>query len=139
MEDVSLQLRGMTPKGIGSKGTAWREALLAKAREIRVELPEAPPMFRLEATFYLLPQDEWTLVDLDNLAKPLLDALFMARPRLSDADRKQWPLAADDGRVTELVLRKIVVQNSEEEGVDVHISWKDELDEDPPTPSPAAS
>jgi Holliday junction resolvase RusA-like endonuclease len=122
--EIAVQVRGVKPKAWGNKEMEWRLAVAGEARHLvrPVDVDDLAE-FRVEATFYLMPQDAWTTVDLDNLAKPLLDTLFRTRhPQMPEAVTGSL-FEIDDGRVMELILRKRVVEIPSEEGVDVLVGW----------------
>jgi Holliday junction resolvase RusA-like endonuclease len=113
---IVLGVRRITPKGLGGSNEAWRQALLEASQKIPSPRVGPEAEFTVEATFCLLPQDRWHLVDLDNLAKPLLDTLFRPRQAPASADRPRRLFDADDGQVVELILRKKVVQEERDQG-----------------------
>jgi hypothetical protein len=63
--------------------------------------------------------------DLDNLAKPVLDTVFLPRnTQVRDRSLTGTLFAVDDDRVVSLHLEKHLVSSNAEEGVDVHITWR---------------
>lgn len=120
---IVFSVRRAIPKGLGASSAEWRQTLSQAVRPIRSPAVNGDTEFKVEATFHLLPQDKWHLVDLDNLAKVLLDTLFKPRhpPVLEDGSR--FLFDADDGQVIELTLRKRLVDEEKEQGVDVRVTW----------------
>ena len=123
MREVHLEVRGMTPKGLGSADLEWRSALLEASRKVPPADVTPESLFSVEATFYLLPQGVWNLVDLDNLSKPLLDSLFRPRHLQLPEGLRGSLFDADDGQVMRLTLRKEMVHEPGDEGVDVAVTW----------------
>jgi len=63
-------------------------------------------------------------VDLDNLAKPILDTLFHPRhPQVKDMSLTGALFDVDDDRIFKLNLEKRLVTPDTEEGIDVTIAW----------------
>jgi len=63
-------------------------------------------------------------VDLDNLAKPILDTLFHPRhPQVKDMSLIGALFDVDDDRIFKLNLEKRLVTPDTEEGIDVTIAW----------------
>jgi hypothetical protein len=62
--------------------------------------------------------------DLDNLAKPQLDTLFLPRNvQVRDSSLTGALFDVDDDRVFRLNMEKRLVSTPADEGVDVTISW----------------
>ncbi|MBS1706526.1 MAG: hypothetical protein JST40_11685 [Armatimonadetes bacterium] len=99
----------------------WRKLIAEKARELVPSQwpPETIPS-RVEVDFRMTKHRRG---DLDNLAKPVLDTLF----RQSRASKH--PVACffqcDDFHLSELVLRRKLVESEEEEGARISIEFAD--------------
>lgn len=64
-------------------------------------------------------------VDLDNLAKPVLDTLFnVRRPQVKDISLTGAMFPVDDDRVFKLTLEKRQVSDDRGEGVQVRVRWE---------------
>lgn len=62
--------------------------------------------------------------DLDNLAKPVLDTIFLPRNvQVKDVALTGALFRCDDDRVFRLELEKQQVQYDADEGLDVHVIW----------------
>ena len=80
---LTFQVRRSSPAPWGSNEWAWRSALATEARAVASSVQGWPIIgacFVVKLTFYLAPST-WERVDLDNLAKPVLDTIFF-RPTL---------------------------------------------------------
>jgi Holliday junction resolvase RusA-like endonuclease len=119
---IVVAVRGTTPKGLNARNQEWKAGLEEASQKIHGPRVNPETEFSVEATFHLLPQDEWRLVDLDNLAKPLLDSLFRPK-KLPAPDGTKRLFEADDGQVVELILRKTVVTEERDQGVEVRVTW----------------
>ena len=80
-------------------------------------------LFTVDVEFFLPRQ---TKNDIDNLAKPVIDTLFTPGVPNGNQDPgvtgKVFPLA-DDLQVTQLNLRKTLVQSDEECGATITVCW----------------
>jgi Holliday junction resolvase RusA-like endonuclease len=80
-------------------------------------------LFTVDVEFFL-PRE--TKNDIDNLAKPIIDTLFSPGVPNGNQNReitgKVFPLA-DDLQVTQLNLRKTLVQSDEECGATITVCW----------------
>jgi hypothetical protein len=90
------------------------------------QAPFAPPpvgsKFTVEVTFRMTPADlARPAVDLDNLAKPVLDTLFTSQNVLG----LSGVLLRDvnDTWVFRLILEKVGVKTPEEQGADITVTW----------------
>jgi hypothetical protein len=80
----------------------------------------------LDLEFFLLQLGP-TSADLDNLAKPILDALFAPRPNPNAlAEVTGGLFEADDAMITRLTLRKSLASGPADVGVRIDASWTDE-------------
>jgi hypothetical protein len=77
----------------------------------------------VELRFFFTPE-ALAQVDLDNLAKPVLDTLFLSRyPQVKDRSLTGAAFRLDDDRVYSLNLAKLPVEDESEEGVSVVVTW----------------
>jgi len=79
-------------------------------------------IFAVAIVFRLTPANV-RRIDLDNLAKPMLDALFRPNYQIP-VDRGGALFDVDDANVFKLTVEKIIVPNREEEGADITITWE---------------
>jgi Holliday junction resolvase RusA-like endonuclease len=81
-------------------------------------------VFSVEIVFYLTT-DHSRRVDLDNLAKPVLDTLFLPRhAQVKDRSLTGALIEIDDSRVHRLVTEKRIVSAKSEEGLDAAVTWE---------------
>jgi hypothetical protein len=128
-EEVKIEVRGVNPVPWGSNEWAWRKALADGAREVRAvawePLEGQPfPRFSVEVVFWMVGS-RLERADLDNLAKPVLDTLFLPRyAQVKDLSLTGALFRLDDDRVFRLTLEKHEVPTVEEAGLDVVIRWE---------------
>jgi hypothetical protein len=96
-------------------------------QRVRTLGPHRSWLFTLEIEFFTLS----LAMDLDNLPKPILDTLF--RPGVDNSNRDHLAevtaivfLDADDARVMQLNLRKMLVHEAKDEGVMIQVFWTDD-------------
>src|SRR5947208_3201804 len=84
---VSFQVRGSSPSPWGGNEWAWRSAVASEARAVASSVQGWPIMgacFIVRLVFYLA-RLSWERPDLDNLAKPVLDTVFLPyNPQVPD-------------------------------------------------------
>ena len=118
----------MTPKPWGTNEMPWRRAVAEKATILRNSNETAQAsddtIFLVRLVFYLKAA-HIRHTDLDNLAKPVLDTIFLSRnPQVSDSALTGSLFDVDDDRVFGLHLEKRQVSNEAEEGMDAMIEWQ---------------
>ena len=125
MPTFNFSLRGHKPKAYSTYEEEWKTRLGTAARQSAanagVALPSAITPVKVRAVFYLV---DATLMrtDVDNLAKPLLDVLFLASRRRSESQTGAlFPF--DDRFVTHLYLEKRLAATEAEQGCDVSVDW----------------
>ncbi len=128
MPDLTVVVQGMTPIPWGSNEWAWRKAIAEQARAERLHQQIAPAVsatrFSVAIVFFMTAA-HIQRADLDNLAKPVLDTLFLIRnAQVRDMSLTGALFDVDDARVFKLSLEKEVVPNAQHEGVQVMISWE---------------
>src|SRR5437899_2766396 len=128
---VSFQVRGNSPAPFGGNEWAWRSAIAARTRDVASAVQTLPPpdaRFAVELVFYV-KSSNFERADLDNLAKPVMDTVFLPRnAQVQERSLTGVLFQFDDGRVVRLTAEKRLVWQSEEEGVDVLIDWSPLLD-----------
>jgi len=84
--------------------------------------------FEVTLVFFLSParcQD----TDLDNLAKPVLDTIFLIdRPQTQDRTLTGALVRRNDNAIRKLTLEKRSVHESTELGVDILVEWSPDFD-----------
>jgi hypothetical protein len=125
MPRLTIHVIGQRPVPWGCGELEWRAAV---AREARAAGGPSVPV-PLSAQFSLglvfrMRGDRIQHADLDNLAKPVLDTLFLSRQsQVRDPSLAGALFSVDDDRVFRLSLEKCVVPSAVGEGVDIEISW----------------
>ena len=88
-----------------------------------------PTTYQTAETFHVtliffLEESRYRDSDLDNLAKPVLDTIFLIdRPQTKDTTITGALVWRNDGAVTRLTLEKRPVSDLKDVGVDVTIEW----------------
>jgi hypothetical protein len=118
---LSFAVRGHKPQAYSTYETQWKAQIAVAARQAAgaqsVSLPATTCPMRVHAIFYIV--EPWLMrTDLDNLAKPLMDALF--RPGLADVSA---PFPFEDCCVTRLSLEKHRAGDPSQQGCEVRIEW----------------
>jgi hypothetical protein len=118
-----IQVRGHPAR---VRSISWREAIRAAVTEAYPEAPfTAPPLgsrFTVEVVFRMTPADlARPACDLDNFAKPVIDTLFTSQnvARLSGVLLPE----VNDTWVFRLLLEKVEVGASEDQGADITVRW----------------
>jgi Holliday junction resolvase RusA-like endonuclease len=127
MPSVSFPVRGHKPIAWGNNEWDWRRAVADQARGLRYKVDahdvSERTSFIVEIVFLLCPHSIKE-VDIDNLAKPVLDTIFKSRhPQIQDRYLTGALFDVDDDQVIRLVLEKREVTRTGEEGIDVTITW----------------
>ena len=107
------------------KSISWREAIRDAVTDTYPKAPfTAPPLgtrFTVEVIFRMTPEDlDRPAFDLDNFAKPVLDTLFTSQnvsPRVTGV-----LLPVNDTWVFRLVLEKVGVEASQDQGADITVT-----------------
>jgi Holliday junction resolvase RusA-like endonuclease len=128
-----LPVRGMAPvpNNVEPKTQVrldnWRRFIVQKARPRKGEFQPVTrsTLLTIEMIFVFL-QGNVTRPDLDNLVKPVLDALFKPHASRGENPDRASVLSDEvkDAQVFVLHLRKRVASPMEQEGVDITISWE---------------
>jgi Holliday junction resolvase RusA-like endonuclease len=125
MSQLNFSVNGRRPVPWGCDEWEWRAAIAQEARKVASELPAVP----LNATFsvalvFRMRSERIEHADLDNLAKPVLDTIFLSRhSQVKDPSLAGAMFAMDDDRVFRLSVEKRSVRTVIQEGVDITISW----------------
>ena len=122
-----ISVRGRTPAPWGVKNQwEWRDCLTAQTWSIRSLVDQQQIQetseFHVKVVFWMT-EPHVKHADLDNLAKPVLDTLFLIRNAQCGDSRTGALFDVDDNRVFELTAEKRIVPLCEEEGVDVTVAW----------------
>lgn len=125
MPALNFKVRGYKPKAYSTYEEEWKTQLAAAAREsardAQCKLPSHETAVRVHAVFYLMDQ-VLMRTDLDNLAKPLLDILFLASTRRPESQTGAL-FSFDDRFVTHLHLEKRRADDDAGQGCDVVLEW----------------
>jgi len=130
MPAICIHIRGAHPLPYANNEWDWRQQIAHAATEAMQHYPQPDvtnrTVFAVHIKFFFVNS---TVLggDLDNLAKPVLDTLFLANhpqvpPHLMDVV-VGVVFQVDDGNVRELILRKVPVKKREEEGTDIFVTW----------------
>ncbi len=129
MPEIRLIVRGSKPSpwANGPAEVAWRAALASSARSQWPpgSIPEVSDgaRFAVEIRFHLTGATAGR-ADLDNLAKPVLDTIFLPRNvQVKDRSLTGAIFGVDDDRVYRLGLEKIEVPSEEGQGADIVVAW----------------
>lgn len=127
MPSISFPVRGQKPIAWGNNEWDWRRAVADQARGLRYKVDahkiSERTSFIVEIVFLLCPH-YIKEVDIDNLAKPVLDTVFKSRyPQVQDYHLTGALFDVDDDQVIRLVLEKREVTHTGEEGIEVAITW----------------
>lgn len=110
------------------ESTTWREAI---RNAVQAAYPQAPftsaPLetkFTVEVIFRMTPEDlARPAVDLDNLAKPILDTLFTSQNVSKSRITGVLLPEVNDTWVFRLRLEKVGVKTPEDQGADLTVTW----------------
>ena len=122
VRDVSPTAR-QKPRGVGE--VQWRNAMRDRILDAYPDAPfgapEAPIRYSVEIVFRMTaPELTKRTVDLDNLAKPVLDTVFTSA-NVSSKLPTGCLLSVNDTWVFDLHLRKVQVDSPEERGADISV------------------
>jgi Holliday junction resolvase RusA-like endonuclease len=96
------------PAPWGINEWAWRSAIAEQARAVASAVRDWPIVgacFTVKIVFYLAPPS-WERPDLDNLAKPVLDTVFLPNnPQVRDRSLTGALFEVDDSRIMQLTVR----------------------------------
>lgn len=115
---IKFEVKGEPSTWGTKKQWKWREKIkneIEKKTEVEKDI-------RFKVTINFKVND--TKKDLDNLAKPVLDTLFKIRNPQSEAKNRKLYGAlfdVDDDRVCELILKKEIPKDGENEGAEIKI------------------
>ena len=122
---ISISVRGIKPAPWGNNEWNWRKAIADAAKEKRIEVVSSLLNFSVNIVFYLM-KTTLDRSDLDNLAKPVLDTLFLPNnPQVKDKALTGALFEIDDNRVFKLSLEKLLVSTNQEEGAEIIVSWEE--------------
>jgi hypothetical protein len=117
-----IHVRGHPPR---VKDIRWRKAIRA---EVEANYPQAPlteppigTKFQVEVSFRMTPKDlARPAFDLDNFVKPVLDTIFTSQNVSREVTGVLFPV--NDTWVFRLVLQKVGVESSEDQGADITVT-----------------
>lgn len=128
---IEISVRGMAPKPWATGELPWRRLVsdsCAELTSIDHEALQDVAAFEVTLVFFLSParcQD----TDLDNLAKPVLDTIFLIdRPQTQDRTLTGALVKRNDNAIRRLTLEKRPVHEPAELGVDILVEWSPQLD-----------
>ncbi len=122
---ISLKINGVKPAPWAGKEWDWRKAIALEANKQFQGVPTSKSGFEVSIIFYLV-QSTFDKSDLDNLAKPVLDTLFLPNnPQVKDKTLTGSLIKLDDSLVRKLNLEKRLVVNFEDEGAEVNVFWEE--------------
>ena len=122
---ISISDRGIKHAPWGNNEWNWRKAIADAAKEKRIDVISSFLNFSVNIVFYLM-KTTLDRSDLDNLAKPVLDTLFLPNnPQVKDKALTGALFEIDDNRVFKLSLEKLLVSTNHEEGAEIIISWEE--------------
>ena len=125
IKKISIIVRGIKPAPWGNKEWDWRKAIAAEARKQSQGAPALRSGCEVSVIFYLL-QSTFDKSDLDNLAKPVLDTLFLPNnPQVKDRALTGSLIELDDSLVRKLSLEKRLTFNSQDEGAEINVVWEE--------------
>ena len=124
------------------ESTSWREAI---RDAVKAAYPQAPftstPLetkFTVEAIFRMTREDlARPAVDLDNLAKPVLDTLFTSQNVSKSRITGVLLPEVNDTWVFRLRLEKVEVKTPQDQGADLTVTWHPPGTPDLSTASPS--
>jgi Holliday junction resolvase RusA-like endonuclease len=127
MPKIEFSAIGEKPVAWGNNEWDWRRAVADEARTHRSEANAsevtAQTRFSVQVRFYVTPGNIKG-VDLDNLAKPVLDTVFKSRhSQVKDPYLTGALFDVDDEQVYKLGLEKTNVSLAAEEGAEITIVW----------------
>lgn len=121
---IEISVRGTPPKPWATGELPWRQLVAdacAEVIDIDHEALSTVATFEVRLVFFLSPvrcQD----TDLDNLAKPVLDTIFLIdRPQTEDRTLTGALVKRNDNAIRKLTLEKRPVHESAELGVDIWV------------------
>jgi Holliday junction resolvase RusA-like endonuclease len=105
----------------------WRRFIVQKAQPRKGEFQPVTRSTHLSIEMiFVFVQGNVTRPDLDNLVKPVFDALFKPHAKRDDDPERASALSdvVRDAQVFDLHVQKRVASLNEEEGVDITITWE---------------
>jgi Holliday junction resolvase RusA-like endonuclease len=123
-KQISINVRGIKPAPWANKEWDWRKAIAVEAKKQSQGVPVLRTEFEVSIIFYLL-QSTFDKSDLDNLAKPVLDTLFLPNnPQVKDRTLTGALIELDDSQVNKLSLEKRLVSSRQDEGAEINVYWE---------------
>jgi hypothetical protein len=122
---IEVFVRGMPPRPCATKEEPWRRVVADSCAKMTCDHEALSKVVAFEVTlvFFLSParcQD----TDLDNLAKPILDTIFLIdRPQTSDPTLTGALVRRNDNTIRRLTLEKRPELDTEHLGVDILVEW----------------
>jgi len=122
---ILLNVYGIKPAPWGGKEWDWRKAIANEARKYSPTLPASHSGFEVSMIFCLL-QTTYDRSDLDNLAKPVLDTIFLPNnPQVKDRKLTGALIRLDGSVVNKLTVEKRLATNASDEGAEIIVMWED--------------
>lgn len=124
-KQIFIKVVGIKPAPWAGKEWDWRKAIAVEASKQFQEHPVSKSDFEVSIMFYLT-QSTFEKSDLDNLAKPVLDTIFLPNnPQVKDKTLTGSLIKLDDSLVKKLNLEKRIVSNSQDEGAEIIVFWEE--------------
>ncbi len=127
-QEITFSVIGMKPVAWGNNEWEWRSAIAKKIREISTVKNWQKLDYSHERQFsvkiiFSMTAAHIKRTDLDNLAKPILDTLFLSRNPQAPRENVTGVLfPVDDSLVYKLILEKRVVDSETEEGAKITVN-----------------
>ena len=123
-----FDVRGSRPRpwGIPKDTNEWREFLAERIRKFQVRTIPKNSLVECQVKIDFFITIKYLFVsDLDNLAKPVIDTIFLPKnPQVKNRELTGVVFKDDDAYINVLELRKICVDSEEDEGVVINILYR---------------
>jgi Holliday junction resolvase RusA-like endonuclease len=126
MTEFKVTISGHRPVPWGCNEWEWRKVISDAVKAQKTSNPvlaQKTDQFSVNLVFKI-KQERVSRPDLDNLAKPVLDTLFLPfHPQVKDLSITGALFNIDDNAVFRLYVEKIKVTTVAEEGIDIVVTW----------------
>lgn len=128
---IEISVRGMPPKPWVTGELTWRRLVpdsCPALTSIDQDALARVDSFEVTLVFFLTPA-RCRDTDLDNLAKPVVDTIFLIdRPQTQNQTLTRALVRRNDNAIRKLTLEKRPVRGPAELGVDILVEWSSDLD-----------